>query len=140
MITEEKMAAYLNGIHLSDNFQAHNINLQENSFDLNTTYNINLSPQELEERLKNAQRITLDENVKKSFIETSRSEIYKVLANRMEKPCQALVLWQPPQPLKRLITDFDTNNSNLNNNNNSVKERVTEDNDENDNMNEKMDE
>ncbi|XP_070500922.1 uncharacterized protein Mst85C [Chironomus tepperi] len=116
-ISESKMAAFLNGLHISSDYQSHSINLTENSFnddEMETAF-VNLSPQELEERLKNAQKIVLCDDVKKSLEENSRNEIYQVLADRIEKPCKALILWQPPKPLETLITDFSyskpTNNN-----------------------------
>lgn len=108
-------------MHISSEFQAHNINLSDNQSDIESSsvysVNVNLSPQELETRLKNAQKIILCEDVKKTLYETSKNEIYKVLANRYEKPCQAIVLWQPPQPLEKLITDFKSVQQKDNNDN-----------------------
>lgn len=120
------MAAFLNGLHISNDYQSHSINLTESSFDdeMETAY-VNLSPQELEERLKNAQKIVLCDDVKKSLEENSRNEIYQVLADRIEKPCKALILWQPPKPLETLITDFTYNKTN-NNDNNDSKEKEEE--------------
>ena len=110
------MAAFLNGLHISNDYQSHSINLTASSFDddMETAF-VNLSPQELEERLKNAQKIVLCDDVKKSLEENSKNEIYQVLADRIEKPCKALILWQPPKPFETLITDFKnykTNNDN----------------------------
>jgi hypothetical protein len=76
---------------------------------MESSYTVNLSQEECEkmqQRLKNAQCIELHEDVRKSLKESSRSEIYKVLSNRIEKPCQALMLWQPPQQFERFNTDY----------------------------------
>lgn len=112
LITEEKMAMHLNGMHLSDSFQAHNIKITDSTFeeDMDMAYNVNLSPQELERRLRNAQRITLCDDVKRS-LKNNNEIIPKVLLDRIEKPCQALVLWQPPQNIGTLLTDFNHNRS-----------------------------
>lgn len=119
-ISESKMASFLNSLHISNDYQSHSINLTESSFDdeMETAY-VNLSESELQERLKNAQKIVLCDDVKKSLQENSRNEIYQVLADRIEKPCKALILWQPPKPLETLITDFTYDKTNFNNNNDS---------------------
>jgi hypothetical protein len=105
------MALYLNGMHLSDSFQAHNININDSTFEeeMEMSYNVNLSPQELERRLRNAQRITVCDDVKKT-LQQNDEIIPKFLLNRMEKPCTALVIWQPPQSLGEILTtDFNQN-------------------------------
>lgn len=128
-ISEEKMVAHLNGLHLSDNFQQHNIGPEQATEAEMETAFVNLSPQELEQRLKNAQRITVCDQVRKSLREESEI-IPKVLLDRIEEPCRALILWRPPPALQRLITGFgersvndeedgmDDNNNNNDPNNN----------------------
>lgn len=118
------MIAHMNGLHLSDNFQAHETHQQTDSAEV---YNVNLSPHELEQRLKNAQRITVCDQLRKSLREDNEI-IPKVLLNRIEEPCRALVLWRPPEPIDKLLTvyesrssdeeeiDMDGNNNNNNNN------------------------
>lgn len=106
------MALHLNGMHLSDSFQAHNINITDSTFeeDMDMSYNVNISrntAQELERRLRNAQRITVCDDVKKS-LQQSDEIIPKVLLDRIERPCQALILWQPPQSLGQILsTDWN---------------------------------
>lgn len=111
-ISESKMSEFLNGLHISNDFQSHNIKINESTFEdeMDTTYNVNLSPKELEERLKHAQKIVLCEDAKKTLEENNRNEIYKVLSDRIERPCQALVLWKPPRQLEQLVTDFKKDN------------------------------
>jgi stress-induced morphogen len=106
------MVAHMNGLHLSDNFQPHNINIEDESDNdqaaaSSSSYNVNLSPQELEQRLKNAQRITVCDQVRKSLREESEI-IPKLLLNRIERPCTALILWRPPEPLENLMTGFES--------------------------------
>ena len=103
------MALHMSGMHLSDNFQAHNINIDNSTFeeDMEMSYNINISPQELERRLKNASRITIHDEVKKG-LQQSDEIIPKILLDRIEKPCRAVVLWQPP-PLISLNKILTTN-------------------------------
>lgn len=117
----------MNGLHLSDNFQPHSVHQQTDQAE---AYNVNLSQQELERRLKNAQRITVCDQLRKSLREDNEI-IPKVLLNRIEEPCRALVLWRPPEPMEKLLTvyesrssdeeeiDMDGNNNNNNNNINS---------------------
>lgn len=113
----------MNGLHLSDNFQSHNEHQQTDTAE---AYNVNLSPQELEQRLKNAQRITVCDQLRKSLREDNEI-IPKVLLNRIEEPCRALVLWRPPEPIEKLLTVYENRSSDEeeidmdgnNNNNNS---------------------
>lgn len=123
--TDESMAIHMNNLHLSTEYTTHNIETTasapegttfgsispSSSLDddmslgeagPSTSSHIFMSPQELEERLKKAQRITLCEEVRKL---DNRSEILpQVLLERIEKPCTALVLWQPPQVLEKILT------------------------------------
>ncbi|KFB40720.1 AGAP001896-PA-like protein [Anopheles sinensis] len=124
-LTEEVMSSHLNNLHLSAEYTAHNIKTKPVSssppapagLDEDTlfgdpgslsnattpeTYHVCMSPQELEERLKKAQRIAICEEVRKL---DSRAEILpQSLLNRIEKPCTALMIWQPPQ--ERIQTLF----------------------------------
>uniref|UniRef100_A0A182JF83 Uncharacterized protein n=1 Tax=Anopheles atroparvus TaxID=41427 RepID=A0A182JF83_ANOAO len=127
-LTEEVMSSHLNNLHLSTEYTAHNIktnaappsppapsNLDEdtlfgdagspsNSTSSTEPYRVCMSPQELEERLKKAQRIAICEEVRKL---DSRAEILpQTLLDRIEKPCTALMLWKPPQ--ERIQTLFST--------------------------------
>lgn len=69
-------------------------------------HHVYMSPRELEERLKKAQRIALCEEVRKL---DNRAEILpQALLQRIEKPCTALVLWQPPQVLEKILTKVST--------------------------------
>jgi hypothetical protein len=126
-ISEEKMIAHMNGLHLSDSYQPHNLSPIQGETE---SYNVNLSPQELEERLKNAQRITVCDQVRKSLREENEI-IPKVLLDRIEQPCRAVMLWRPPPEVQRFLSayegrgeeglsdeeDLDNNNNNDPNNN-----------------------
>lgn len=63
----------------------------------------------MEEKLRNVSRITLCEELKK-FQEQQKKTAYlpEALFNRIEKPCTALVLWQPP-PILNLLKDQTAN-------------------------------
>lgn len=61
-----------------------------------------MSPQELEDRLRKAQRIAVCEEVRK--LDNRADILPKVLLERIEKPCTALVLWQPPATPLELAT------------------------------------
>lgn len=134
------MASHLNNMHLSSEYTSHNLNATEdpgalagNSGGLSPCSSLDddmslgepgpgstaaaaaaaarhvyMSPQELEDRLRKAQRIAVCEEVRKL---DNRAEILpKVLLERIEKPCTALVLWQPPatHPLELTSQDAAT--------------------------------
>ncbi|ETN58385.1 hypothetical protein AND_010038 [Anopheles darlingi] len=122
-LTEEMMSSHLNNLHLSSEYTAHDINRSSDSSALPGTsatlddgdmmlsedksqqpYIVCMSPQELEERLKKAQRIAICEEVRK--LDTRAEILPKVILERMEKPCTALMIWQPPQ--ERLDKLFST--------------------------------
>lgn len=111
-ITEEKMAAHLSGLHISSNYITHNVNSSDNSGasivspDMSmdsdaSNYRIPMTSKDLEEKLKNANRITICDEIKK--LQQDEPLIPKVLLARFEKPCTALVLWQPPQKINDMI-------------------------------------
>uniref|UniRef100_A0A2M4BSW2 Uncharacterized protein n=1 Tax=Anopheles marajoara TaxID=58244 RepID=A0A2M4BSW2_9DIPT len=121
-LTEEMMSSHLNNLHLSSEYTAHDINRSGDSSPGTSStlddgdmmlsedksqqpYIVCMSPQELEERLKKAQRIAICEEVRK--LDSRAAEILpKVILERMEKPCTALMIWQPPQ--ERLDKLFST--------------------------------
>uniref|UniRef100_A0A182PC24 Uncharacterized protein n=1 Tax=Anopheles epiroticus TaxID=199890 RepID=A0A182PC24_9DIPT len=151
-LTEEAMSSHFNNLHLSSEYTAHDIRtnsstpeapthsgLEEdmllgdtsNLLEDTNAYRVCMSPQELEERLKKAQRIAICEEVRRL---DGRGEILpKALLERIEKPCTALMIWQPPQErvqsvLSKVAQQLEereredrkaTKNSNNNNNNNS---------------------
>lgn len=100
------MVKCLDGLHLSDQYHAHSINLvstiEENEME---NFSMNMSPQELEQKLKSAQRITVCKEIRKNL--NGKDEIIpKVLLERIEKPCRALIPWIPPPTVERLVTQF----------------------------------
>lgn len=126
-LSEELMASHLNNMHLSTEYTSHNIETSNGQVSRSTTggshisyqslddemslgetleppttHHVFMSPKELEERLKKAQRISLCEEVRK--LDKSTDILPKALLQRIEKPCTALVLWQPPQTLEKLVT------------------------------------
>ncbi|XP_065095367.1 uncharacterized protein Mst85C [Ochlerotatus camptorhynchus] len=133
--TEESMAIHFNNLHLSSEYTPHNIETSASAGDTvgslsplsssldddmsfgecspststaagGTGHHVYMSPRELEERLKKAQRIALCEEVRKL---DNRAEILpQALLQRIEKPCTALVLWQPPQVLEKILTKVST--------------------------------
>ncbi|XP_035899886.1 uncharacterized protein LOC118506624 [Anopheles stephensi] len=154
-LTEEVMSSHLNNLHLSTEYTAHDIRTHTSAPESpapNSTleedmllgdaanvsgnadsYHVCMSPQELEERLKKAQRIAICEEVRRL---DGRGEILpQTLLDRIEKPCTALMIWQPPQERiqslftkvteqleererkDRLASKNNNNNSNNNNNN-----------------------
>lgn len=110
MITEEKIAAHLNGLHISSEFTRHNsMNDTNNTFDVDIdNFNDNTqlystyrcSVEDIEEKLKRAQRITVADVVR----EISEEPLLPAsIMERYEKPSKALVIWQPPQRISDLI-------------------------------------
>lgn len=120
-ITDEKMAEHLNGLHISPDYRSHEapqpsweetMSIEpepstSRGTNSSNNYNINMSPQDLEQRLKNAQRITICEQIRKIQNEPLLPES---LLERIERPCTALVLWQPPPKLTNFITDPQSTN------------------------------
>lgn len=116
-ISEEKITAHFNGLHISSDYiQTYSNTCSKSMFGddtpststgkcfTNLTYNdYKLTAKELEEKLRNANRITLCEQLKK-FHQQERKTTFlpEALFNRIEKPCTALVLWQPPPVLELL--------------------------------------
>lgn len=113
------MAAHLNGLHISSNYTAHETdNMMDALNDMNETNDTEpMSPypcslQEIEEKLKHAQRITISDVV--SRIKTEPL-LPAAIMERLEKPCKALVVWQPPQRLTDLIIPKATQKAEENN-------------------------
>lgn len=107
------MAAHLNGLHISNDYTSHATNsnssndwsdalkdIEECRFDpiLTTT-------QDLEEKLRRAQRITIYDEVRKLQDEPI---LPQSILNRYDAPCSALVLWQPPAKITDLIIPKDS--------------------------------
>ncbi|XP_052867247.1 uncharacterized protein LOC128273344 [Anopheles cruzii] len=124
-VTEEIMSSHFKNLHLSTEYTAHDINRVQSHVSTSATfgqggnmmlgdttgedldklqpYHVCMSPQELEERLKKAQRIAICEEVRK--LENRAEILPQVLLQRLEKPCTALMIWQPPQDrLDKLLT------------------------------------
>lgn len=127
LITEDKMAAHLNGMHISSEFKAHDINqstkTNNTSSDVNTFSSYPVGLQDIEEKLKHAQKITVSDVVKSIQDEPL---LPAAILERFEKPCKALVVWQPPPKITDLIiskaakeqqNSDDDENSDVDNNN-----------------------
>lgn len=139
-ITDEKMAEHLNALHISSTYTSHQQTTQHGtrSWDYDgmsiesepstsqSCYNIPMTSQDLEQKLKNAQRITVCEQIRKIQNEPI---LPNSLLERIERPCTALVLWQPPPKLTNLIASassvsaIEMDDSNNNNNNNCIDEQ-----------------
>uniref|UniRef100_A0A336LYX5 CSON011078 protein n=1 Tax=Culicoides sonorensis TaxID=179676 RepID=A0A336LYX5_CULSO len=95
-ISEQKMIEHLNSMHLSSDFTNHNIS--PDTFEEN--YKVFLSPADLEQKLRNAQRITVCEQIKtltKNDNVLPKALLDRANASSSNPPyCSALVLWQPP--------------------------------------------
>lgn len=118
------MVAHLDGLHISSNFISHSTDttsLADSLMEETSNWNVAMSPEDLERRLKTAQRITICEQVRK--LDTSNDIIPKILLYRNERPCTAMVLWQPPPKIQNIIVpnneDADDSDNNGQDNNNS---------------------
>lgn len=158
LITEEKMAEHLQGLHISPDFTSHSTpTLEDYSNDSVSTSDSIMesdssssstdcpftitSTQDLEQKLRNAQRITICEEIRKLQNEPviPQVQVFSILTprtvsdfrflfsnsqailSRFERPSTALVLWQPPAKITELCA--------------SQRERKERDDDEQDNNN-----
>lgn len=120
------MVAHLDGLHISSNFTSHSndTSLADSLMEETSNWNVAMSQEDLERRLKTAQRITICEQVRK--LDTSNDIIPKILLYRNERPCTAMVLWQPPQKVQNFVvpnndsSDDSDDNGQDNNNSSSV--------------------
>lgn len=106
-ISERKMIEHLNGLHLSSDFTNHNISASSEACDIdeNQPHTVFMSPTDLEQKLKNANKITICEEIRKI---TDDTILPKSLIERASVPppyCSALVLWQPPSNVFRVSND-----------------------------------
>ncbi|KAM7360606.1 mst85C [Cochliomyia hominivorax] len=138
-ISEEKITAHFNGLHISSDYIQHNTGCMtdNNGVELpttsgkcfsNLTYeDYQVTAKELEEKLRNANRITMCDELKK-FNEEQKKASYlpEALFNRIQKPCTALVLWQP-SPILNMFKQSKLKNTNNRNDNEKVKNETIED-------------
>lgn len=115
LITEEKVVASLNSLHISPDYkqqdqQQANVNemtatksdLMSDLEEIAASQSNKLCPLELdiEEKLRRANRITVCEELSKL---TEDPILPKAILERFERPSNALVLWQPPKKIAELI-------------------------------------
>ncbi|XP_037948322.1 uncharacterized protein LOC119679826 [Teleopsis dalmanni] len=118
-ISEEKFTAHFNGLHISSEYIQDESNNSENMKKsagkcfTNLSYqDYQLTAKELEQKLKNANRISVCDELKKlQGPQKNSTFLPQVLMNRYEKPCTALVLWKPPSTLA-LRSSLSTENDN----------------------------
>lgn len=107
-ITDEVMANHLNGLHISQDYTTHQqacssaswedaMSIEpEPSTSAESTHSssyITMSTQDLEQKLKNANSITICEQISKM---QNEPVLPQSLIDRIERPCLAVVLWQSP--------------------------------------------
>lgn len=93
LITEEKMAAHLNSLHISSQSAAYSVN--NNTEDTAVGERLcggGLGSPDPQERLRTAQKIIFCEEMKKLRNEPL---LPPSILERLEKPCMSLVLWKP---------------------------------------------
>lgn len=102
------MIAHLSTLRLTDGATEDDVNLEQSDdeAEMEPTYPVNLTPQELEQRLKNASRITVCDSVRET-LRQNQDILPQVLLDRNQHPCQALVLWTPPSHMERLLVGYD---------------------------------
>lgn len=137
------MAAEFDGLHISSDYKQHSMNVASTSESLmdeiqkiipEQSARLTAETLDIEEKLRRAQRITICDEIRKLSDEPL---LPQSILDRFEKPCRALVLWQPPQKLTDLIVPKESrerdpdsdendiaeedmeeaNNNNINNNN-----------------------
>lgn len=113
LITDERMAAHLNSLHISSNYTSHNpadgvactlkagqpATHPADPCTSSQSYAA-IASHDLEQKLRNASRITLCEEIRKLAADPI---LPQAIFERFERPCTALVLWQPPQRIAELI-------------------------------------
>lgn len=106
-ITDDHMADHLNSLHISNDFTTHQLQPQASSESSTTSatpssssidqqqpmINVPMTTKDLQRKLRNAQRITLCDQIRRI---QSEPLLPGTLLQRIERPCTALVLWQPP--------------------------------------------
>ncbi|XP_055850055.1 uncharacterized protein LOC129914727 [Episyrphus balteatus] len=141
-ISEEKVIAHFSGMHISRNYTEHTAGTSTsndsscNQSSMEYDFNNPITQKELEEKLKNANRITVCDEIKKLHAVHSSFMPNALIQNRIERPCTALVLWTPPPKLEDLLPEG--NNPRSSQNNNSIEdddEEVDNNNSINSNMN-----
>lgn len=112
------MVAHMISLHISHDYTSHNSpddpsldvdpqqqQQQQQTYNPNhhqTSYNnLLLSKFNLEQKLRNARNIKICEEVRK--LHNPDAIIPKALLNHMEKPCTALVIWQPQKSLEDFV-------------------------------------
>lgn len=104
------MAHYLNSLHISASYTSHqnesDMSLHEAldeaiaDNELSVPSYAAIASSDLEEKLRHAQRITLCEEIRKLAADPI---LPQAILDRLEKPCTALVLWQPPKITELII-------------------------------------
>ncbi|XP_041972477.1 uncharacterized protein LOC121728372 [Aricia agestis] len=103
-ITEEKMAAHFNSLHISSNYTQHSLS---NNDDVMEVAMEPISSQNISEKLK-GHRIVLSEDVKKI---TEEPIIPPTLMERLQKPQMSLVVWKPRDDILSPIKEVKDNNN-----------------------------
>lgn len=136
-ISEEKITAHFNGLHISSDYIQHNTGSTTGSdgdelpstsgkcFSNLTYEDYQVTAKELEEKLRNANRITICDELTKFCDEQKKKASYlpEALLNRIQKPCTALVLWQPPPSILNMFSQTNIS-ENKNESNDDICESI----------------
>lgn len=133
------MAKHLNGLHISHDYTTHQQSSSPNWEDAmsiepepstsaavnsrSSSY-ITMSAQDFEKKLKNANSITICEQISKMQNEPA---LPQALLDRIERPCLAVVLWQAPVRGSGPVAGPSRDCIIENNNNNDMDSKVEDD-------------
>lgn len=141
-ITDEVMANQLNGLHISRDYTTHQQQQSSSSASWEDAMSIESEPttsaasnsrssyitmstQDFEQKLKNANSITICEQISKMHNEPV---LPQSLLDRIERPCLAVVLWQAPMRGNDPVVAGPSRDCIIeNNNNNDTNSKVEDD-------------
>ncbi|XP_026755110.1 uncharacterized protein LOC113515148 [Galleria mellonella] len=101
LITEEKMAAHLNSLHISSEYTSHSL-AYEDFMDVNMEMPSTSTSTSISDKLKDKFTIVLSEEVKKI---KDQPLLPPALIERLEKPQMSLVVWKPRENILEKLKD-----------------------------------
>ena len=112
------MAEHMNSLHISSDYTSFgnkdppNVGETMDAEPSTSNYNqTRMVTQDLKDKLRKAQRITICDEIRKI---KNESLLPNALLERIERPCTALVLWQPPQRTTNDVSSSPSRYSNEN--------------------------
>ncbi|KAM3963864.1 uncharacterized protein ACR2FA_001898 [Aphomia sociella] len=102
LITEEKMAAHLNSLHISSEFTSHSLAYDE-IMDVNMDMPSTSASTTINQKLKDKFTVVLSEEVKKI---KDQPLLPPALIERLEKPRMSLVVWKPREDILEMLKEI----------------------------------